>query len=62
MAVKKVNYNDTFIYIDDEVDETETGIKLDREKYESDTKVIEVIDEDMLNDNTVVNLFGGNNE
>ena len=58
MAVKQVKYNDAFVYINDEVDIRETGIKLDKDKYESETKVIEVIDKDKLNDNTSLNVFG----
>lgn len=62
MAVKQVKYNDTFIYINDEVDIKDTGIKIDKDKYENETKVIEVIDKDKLNELTSLNLFGEKHE
>ena len=62
MAVKQVKYNDTYIYINDEVDDKETGIKLDIIEDNDNTKVIEPIDlEESLEKTTTIRL-GDNNE
>ena len=57
MSVRKIKYNDEFIYIDDEVDEKETGIIISGQE---DT-VQEEKTEDFL-DNTSTDIFGDDNE
>ncbi len=62
MAVKQVKYNDTYIYINDEVDDKETGIKLDIIEDNDNTKVIEPIDLEESLEKTTINILGDNNE
>lgn len=62
MAVRQVKFNDSFIYINDEVNENETDIILDKDNIEGKTKVIEVLDNSKVDDNTSLNIFGENNE
>ncbi len=62
MAVKQVKYNDTYIYINDEVDDKETGIKLDIIEDNDNTKVIEPIDLEESLEKTKINILGDNNE
>lgn len=58
MAVKQVKFNDTFIYVDDEVDEKDTGIRFNEEKVDEETKVIETIEDDSLNKTSVIDEVG----
>lgn len=62
MAVKQVKYNDTYIYINDEVDSKETGIKLDIIEDNENTKVIEPINVEESLEKTTIDLLGDNNE
>ncbi len=60
--MKKIRYNDTFIYVDDsELDDSETG-KLNNTKendeYENDDSIS---NEDLL-ENTITDLWGNSNE
>ncbi len=63
--MKKVKYNDSYIYIDDTpLDENETGIKFnkkDNDEYLDKTMKIEAVDNSLLND-TVTNLWGEEHE
>ena len=54
MAVKQVKYNDTYIYINDEVD--------DIIEDNDNTKVIEPIDLEESLEETTINILGDNNE
>ncbi len=59
MAVQKVKFNDTFIYVNDEVDENETGIVIKDEDEFDKTIVMNPIEEDDTLENTMVDIFGG---
>ena len=59
MAVQKVKFNDTFIYVNDEVDENETGIVIKDEDEFDKTIVMNPIEEDDRLENTMVDIFGG---
>jgi len=62
MAIRKVKLNDSFIYINDEVDEKETGIAIDNEdddKLGNTMEIEPITDEDLLSE-TSIDLFGGN--
>ena len=63
MAVKKVKFNNFFIYINDELDENETGIviKNEEEEFEKTKEITPITDEDLLSD-TNTDIFGGDNE
>ncbi len=62
MAVQVIKYNDSFVYVDDEVDEKETGIEIPDTDYLEDTIVMNPIsDEDLLSE-TKVDIFGDKNE
>ncbi len=43
MAVQVIKYNDSFVYVDDEVDEKETGIEIPDTDYLEDTIVMNPI-------------------
>ena len=63
--MKKVKYNDTYIYIDDtEVDEKETGVMILNKKEEDleKTQEIKKIDKEDLLENTLTDLWGDKNE
>ena len=57
MAIRKVKYNDEYIYIDDEVDEKQTGIIISGQK---DVMLDEKEKEEI--ENTSTDIFGGKNE
>ena len=66
MAVQKVKFNDTFIYVDDELDEKETGVIIkdstkERPDFE-DTIEIEPVSEDDLFQDTLTDIFGDEDE
>ncbi len=61
MAIRKLKYNDTYIYVEDDIDYKETGIVIDEEEDLSKTKRVEVIKEEDL-DNTMTNVLGEENE
>ena len=65
MTVKKVKYNDTFIYLDDEVnDEDRDYVIHEKENELSDTLEFKPISDEELLDKTLVDvdLFGGKDE
>ena len=60
--MKKVKYNDEYIFIDDTpVDIKETGVLIPKEEELGNTSEIEVIEDKMLED-TLTNLYGDLNE
>lgn len=61
MAIRKVKFNDTYIYVEDEIDENETGIVtyVENEKLD-DTVEIEPVKIDISDDE--IDLVGENNE
>lgn len=61
MAIRKVKFNDTYIYVEDEIDENETGIVtyVENEKID-DTVEIEPVKIDISDDE--IDLVGENNE
>ena len=60
--MRKVKYNDSFIYIDDApLDENETGIFVNNDDLDK-TKEIKTISKDELIDDTVVDLWGNSDE
>ncbi len=61
MAIRKIKFNDTYIYVEDEIDENETGIVtyVENEKID-DTVEIEPVKIDISDDE--IDLVGENNE
>ena len=62
MAVQVVKYNDSLVYIDDEVDEKETGILITDDDSLEDTIVMNPINDDYLLSETSIDLFGDKDE
>lgn len=62
MAVKQVKFNDTYIYINDEVDDKETGIKISKDNLSEETKIIEKINIQESLDKTSLDIMGDKNE
>jgi len=62
MAVQKVKLNNEYIYIDDEVDEKETGIAIYPKDKLDDTILIEPISENDALEDTLTDIFGGQDE
>lgn len=61
MAIRKVKYNDTFIYIDDELDEKELDTVIDEndeDKFDK-TEVIKPINEKDILEDTLTDINGG---
>ena len=60
--MKKIKYNDTFIYVDDsELDDSETG-KLNNIKVNDESENEDSISNEDLLENTITDLWGNNNE
>ncbi len=60
--MKKIKYNDTFIYVDDsELDDSETG-KLNNIKANDESENEDSISNEDLLENTITDLWGNNNE
>ena len=62
MAVRQIKFNDTFIYVNDEIYDADVIAIMDKKDLEENTKVIEVVSEDGVNDNTSINIFEEKNE
>ena len=62
MAIRKVKLNDSFIYINDEVDEKEKGYVINDEKDNNleDTLEFEPINEEDMLEDTLTDVFGDN--
>ena len=61
--MKKVKYNDGYIYIDDTpVDEKETGVLIPTKEELDKTAEIQPISKDILLENTLTDLWGDSNE
>ena len=59
--MKKIRYNDTFIYVDDsELDDSETG-KLNNKENDECENDDSISNEDLL-ENTITDLWGNSNE
>lgn len=59
--MKKIRYNDTFIYVDDsELDDSETG-KLNNKENDESENDDSISNEDLL-ENTITDLWSNNNE
>ena len=63
MAIRKVKYNDSFIFVEDEIDYKETGISINQSESEELEKTKE-IDVESINEmeNTNTDVFGDFNE
>ena len=64
MAIKKVKFNDSFIYINDEVKEEEKGYAIFNETEEDleKTREIEPINEKDMFEDTLTDIFGDEDE
>ena len=63
MSVQKVKYNNSFVFISDEVNDDETGKIIKKEKQDLEkTIVIEPINEKDILSETSVDVFGGDDE
>jgi hypothetical protein len=62
MAVQKVKLDDSFVYIDDEVDEKERGVLITDKDELDKTIILNPVNEKDMFEDTLVDIFGGNNE
>ena len=63
VIMKKVKYNNGYVYIDDTpVDEKETGVLIPAKEDLDKTTEIKPISKDILLENTLTDLWGDSNE
>lgn len=65
MAMEKVKYNDSYIYVENDIPDEEKGIAIygEEENLDNTLEFKPISDEDLLGDTLVdVNLFGGKDE
>ena len=65
VCMKRIKYNDTYIYVDDApLEDSETGIFIDKKNNEILEKTIEIkpISGETLLENTLTNIWGDSKE